>query len=207
MTTQNPTQDPSAPAAVTDPRPLLFAAVDQLLAVVDATPADALDRPTPCAEFDVRHLLGHLVAVLGRITHVARGGHFSEVPSMVLDVPDEDVAATARERTVALRAAWSDDAVLDRMLVLPFGTVPGRAAAMAYVQETTVHAWDLATAIGRTDLLDDRFAEAAFGITRRFLPREGREQVPFGEVVDVAEDAPAYDRLVGWLGRDPRWTA
>jgi len=29
--------------------------------------------------------------------------------------------------------------------------------------------------------------------------------VPFGAVVEVPADAPAYDRLVGWLGRDPHW--
>ncbi|GAA1511493.1 hypothetical protein [Nocardioides humi] len=34
-------------------------------------------------------------------------------------------------------------------------------------------------------------------------PRGG--EIPFGPVVPVADDAPAYDRLVAWTGRDPQW--
>jgi uncharacterized protein (TIGR03086 family) len=98
--------------------------------------------------------------------------------------------------------------VLDRMLVLPFGTMPGRAAALAYTQELTVHAWDLASAIGRADGLDPSLAEAVTPLARQFVPAGVRGgPVPFGPVVDVAADAGAYQQLVGWLGRDPAWSA
>ena len=38
-------------------------------------------------------------------------------------------------------------------------------------------------------------------------PRGAEIGVPFGPVVPVAEDAPPYARLVGWVGRNPEWTA
>ncbi len=188
-----------------DPRPLLHDAGAQVVRLVDlVTPAD-LDRPTPCSDYDVRRLVGHLVGVLRRVAHVARGGLPFDVPSMVLDVPDDGWAAAVRAGAEEVRQAWADDAVLDTVLHLPFGDVPGRGAALAYTEETTAHAWDLATALGRADLLDERVGEVAAQAARRFIPDADRGQIPFGPVVPVADDAPPYVRLAAWLGRDPAW--
>jgi len=72
----------------------------------------------------------------------------------------------------------------------------------------TVHGWHLAMATGRRDSLDESLAGAGLGPTTQFLPAEPRGgHIAFGPVVDVPPDAPAYDRLVGWVGRDPHWTA
>ncbi len=62
-----------------------------------------------------------------------------------------------------------------------------------------------AAALDRTSLLDQVLAAACLGPIRSFLPAEPRDAMPFAAVVPVAEDAPAYDRLLGWYGRDPRW--
>ena len=195
----------AAPAA-TDPRPLLLRAVDQALDVAALVRPGDLDRPTPCTEYDVRQLLGHLLGVLGRVAHVGRGGLPFDVPSVVLDVADDDVPAALSAAAASLREVWADDTVLDRVLHLPFGDVPGRGAAMAYVNELTAHAWDLAATLDRRDVLDDALAAAALGTAQAFIPDDTRGQIPFGPVVAVPDDAPAYDRLVGWLGRDPGFT-
>ena len=198
----------STTTTLTDPRPALFRASDQALAVVGLVTPERLGDPTPCDEYDVRHLTGHVVAVLRRIGYVAGGGHAFDVPSIVLDLPDDGWAPAATTNAADLRAAWADDAVLDRVLRLPWGEVSGRGAALAYVQELTTHSWDLATALGRTDVLDPALAELALVGARRFVPAEPRGGgIPFGSPIEVAADAPAYDRLVAWLGRDPRWSA
>ena len=75
------------------------------------------------------------------------------------------------------------------------------------MQELSTHAWDLSTAIGRADVLDPGLAELALVAARRFLPAQPRGgPIPFEPPVEVAADAPAYDRLVAWLGRDPQWS-
>ncbi len=197
------TADSSIPA---DPRPVFFAAADQLVRLIGLITPEDLGRPTPCDEFDVATLTGHLLAVLRRITHVATGGAWADVPQVVTGIPAEALAATAASDRDVLVATWSDDAVLDRVLSLPPGVqVPGRVGALRYTQEMVTHAWDLATALGRVDALDAALAEPVADAARRFVPREGREHMPFGEVVDVAADATAYEQLVGWLGRDPSW--
>ena len=106
----------------------------------------------------------------------------------------------------ALVATWSDDSVLERILTLPPGIqAPGRVGALRYSQEMLTHAWDLAAALGRTGDLDPALAEPFVASARQFVPRD-RDGFPFGAVVDVPETAGPFERLVGWLGRDPGWT-
>jgi uncharacterized protein (TIGR03086 family) len=206
------TSSDTAPATASDivpadPRDALFRAADQAVAVVGLVAPSRLGAPTPCDEYDVRHLTGHVVAVLRRIAYVPGGGHAFDVPSIVLDLPDDGWAAAAAANGADLRAAWADDAVLDRVLRLPWGEVPGRGAALAYVQELTTHSWDLATALGRADVLNPALAEVALAAATRFVPAQPRGgPIPFEAPVEIADDAPVYDRLVAWLGRDPRWS-
>ena len=198
----------STTPVLTDPRPALLGAADQAVALVGLVTPDRLGDPTPCSEYDVRHLVGHLVAVLRRIGYVAGGGHAFDVPSIVLDLPGDGWLLAAEANAADLRAAWADDAVLDRVLRLPWGEVSGRGAALAYVQELSTHAWDLATALGRTELLDPALGELALGAARRYVPAQPRGgPIPFEAPVDVPADARVYEQLVAWLGRDPQWTA
>jgi uncharacterized protein (TIGR03086 family) len=190
-----------------DPRALLTRALDQIGTLVTGTAPETLDGPTPCDGWDVRALLDHLVGVHRRIAHVGAGGHFADIPADPGGVHDH-VAEIAAARADIDRV-WIHDpdgtAVLDRVLTVPWGTMPGRFVGFGYVQELTVHAWDLAAATGRTAGLDDELALAVEDVARQVLPAEPRGgDIPFGPPVEVAADAAPYERLVGWLGRDPR---
>lgn len=190
-----------------DPRPLLTRALDQIGDLVAGTAPEHLDRPTPCDDWDVRALLGHLVGVHRRIAHVGTGGHFSEVPADPAAGVDDPAAAIAAARADVDRV-WGldgrDDAVLDRELTVPWGTMPGRFVGFGYVQELTVHAWDLAAATDRTAHLDEELAAAIEETSHRMLPAEPRGgPIPFGPPVPVDDGAEASERLVGWLGRNP----
>lgn len=64
-----------------DLRPLLTRAqrwVEQLIAGVTS---DQLDDPTPCADFDVRTLIGHLYTGARRVEVMAAGGDARAFPS------------------------------------------------------------------------------------------------------------------------------
>ncbi len=78
--------------------------------------------------------------------------------------------------------------------------MPGGAALGNYVAEVAMHAWDLAAALGRPDLLDKQLAVQLLGPVRAQIPREGREPMPFGPVVETADNDPAYDQLVAGIG-------
>jgi uncharacterized protein (TIGR03086 family) len=191
----------------TDPRPAFASATETACAVAAAVRPDQLDDPTPCAEYDVRTLLGHLVAVLRRVAAVGRGESVFSVPRVATEVPDDGWAAAVGAAADDVRAVWADPALLERQLTLPFGTFPGAAALAAYTGELTAHTWDLAVATGQNPEWNPQVLAVALAAAQRALPADNRgPDVPFGPVVPVPDDAPLIDRLVAWQGRDPGWT-
>jgi uncharacterized protein (TIGR03086 family) len=70
------------------------------------------------------------------------------------------------------------------------------------IGEFAVHSWDLARAIGATAQLDPEAAERGLAFMSANLKPELRGDA-FGAEVDVPADAPPYDRLAAFAGRDP----
>lgn len=108
--------------------------------------------------------------------------------------------------------------VLQRTVRLPWKEDTGAAILASYVNEVTVHTWDLATATGQRPAWDPQVLSLAFdGI--RFMPGQNRAAMfeamaqrvpallrgaqPFADAVPVSDDAPLIDRLVAWNGRRP----
>ncbi|MDQ2755389.1 MAG: TIGR03086 family metal-binding protein [Actinomycetota bacterium] len=187
-----------------DPRPFLARALDQVGLLVRGLTPDDLDRPTPCPEYTVRGLLGHLVAVEARLAHIVTGGQPFDLPSVVEGVADDGWAAAWQAGRRRLDTVLADDAVLEGTIAHPARVMPARLALFAYVSEVAVHGWDLAMAIGRRDVLDESLAAVVLGPVQGALPNHPRGgDVPFAEVVAVGSEATPYDRLVAWMGRHP----
>lgn len=185
----------------TDPRPLLGRALDQFARLVAGTRPEQLAEPTPCTEFDVAALLGHILAVLHRIAHVGRGGDPFEVPQVVRDVDDWPAAVSAARAD--LDAVWAQDALLDTEFRVPWSaSASGRDALSMWTQELIMHAWDLARPTEQIGELDPNLGQAGLDIAQRSIPSAPRGgEIPFGPVVPVAMTAGPYTRLAGYLGR------
>lgn len=203
MTTDTtPTTAPTL--APDDPRPAFAAAIALAGTVVAGVRDDQLDDPTPCTEYDVRRLRGHLLCVARRMAAVGRGEDPATVPQVIADVPGDDWPAAWTEAAHEIQRVWSDDSLLGRDVVLPFATLPGAVALRIYTGETTVHTWDLATATGQSPAWDDAIVAGALATHRVALPADHRgPEVPFDPPVPVADDAPLIDQLVAWNGRRP----
>src|SRR3954471_10585794 len=200
------TTTPAAPPTTADPRPAFFTAARIACDTVDGVSPARLADPTPCADFDVRALLGHLVAVLRRVASVGSGIPAGGQVPLVTAVADDGWGAAVRAAVGDVEAAWSDPAVLDRELQLPFGRLPGAAALASWTGELSTHTWDLAVATGQSPAWDEQVLSDALAAIHSKLPSAERPPgVPFADAVPVAEDAPLIDRLVGWQGRDPQW--
>lgn len=184
-----------------DPRPQLSAALDQLQHQIDAIGPDDRERPTPCAEYNVRTLLAHIVAVLRKLELVGRDGDMTQVPDPATDLGDDGENEFRRARGDFERT-WADDSTLDESRTLPWGTMTGRELLDAYAHEFTVHAWDLSRVTGNSTDLDPALAEAALDWYSRNVPAKDRvEGGPFAPAVPVSSDADAYTRLAAFVGR------
>lgn len=212
------TTSSSSPADLqTDPRLILDRAIATGGSVVAGVQANQLTNPTPCGDMDVQAMFTHLVGVLDRVAALAKGEDpFAVVETLVSRDRWDEVWAESGKRVVD---AWSDDAVLDQPMALPWIQGSGANVLASYFSELTVHTWDLATATGQKPEWDDTVVAAAAAGSREILPAENRmamfEEVasamgldevaiPFAEVVPVPDDASAIDQLVAWNGRDPR---
>jgi uncharacterized protein (TIGR03086 family) len=196
------TTDRAAVEATPDLRPLLSAAFDQVEHLVTTTDRAGAGLPTPCEDWDIDDLVGHLIAVVRRIGVVLQGLPPFSVPSTMEStdwVGDWVHWRAETERVLA------DDAVLDLEVQVPWGTVTGAQAIGSYVGELVTHSWDLAMALGREAELDGRLAEAVLPAILAKIPAEPRDQIPFGPVVEVGPTATAFERMLAWQGRDPAW--
>jgi uncharacterized protein (TIGR03086 family) len=153
--------------------------------------ADRLDGPTPCDEWDVRTLLNHMVDSLRYFTEAANDPEHATLPApdppdTIGDDPVQRYAA-ARDATLA---AYREPGVVER-------TGPSLAIAFA---DQLVHGWDLAEATGQDTTMPPDLAQAAFQTVDGRMPPDKRGSA-FKPEVPVPEDAPAQERLLGYVGR------
>jgi uncharacterized protein (TIGR03086 family) len=155
--------------------------------------------PTPCTELDVRAVLNHLV--LGNLLFAAivRG---KTPPDRSADHLGSDPLAAFQRAARELQEAFAAPGVLQSVYTAPFGTGPGLALVHVRIVEALVHGWDLARATGQPAAFPDDVAEGALAVTKQQLSsRPEGPGAPFAAEVPVADDAPAIDRLAGFLGR------
>jgi uncharacterized protein (TIGR03086 family) len=175
--------------------------------VCNVKPAQ-LANPTPCADFDVRALLNHLLFWGPSLAGAARK---ELVPPPAADESEVDLTenwATALEtHAERLTAAWGEPdawAGVTRMggpMELPAELVGGMV-----VGELVVHGWDLARATGQRPEWDEDLAVYVHGEVARSAEL-GREMGSYGREVTAAADASTMDKLLALSGRDPAWTA
>lgn len=112
------------------------------------------------------------------------------------------------EKLAALAAAWRDEAAWDGMTRAGGVDLPGGLAGVIALDEVIVHAWDIAAASGQPYRCESELVAAAMEFVRPAV-EHNPEGTPglFGPPVEVAEDAPLLDRLIGLTGRDPAWPA
>jgi uncharacterized protein (TIGR03086 family) len=186
------------------------ATVDQLESVlgvveplVAAVGTDQWSGPTPCGEWDVRELVGHVVAGNRVFAAVAGGVPLEQARPALGDPLGADPVAAYRESAAQLVAAFRVPGALERPLTIPFGTVPAPVALNLRIVDTLVHGWDLARATGRTVSFPDDVVEQSIAFSRDLLPQVPPDRSPFGPSRPVAGDAPPLDRLGALLGREP----
>jgi uncharacterized protein (TIGR03086 family) len=190
----------------THPVDQLAQALDVAGDLVAAVRDEQWGDPTPCADWTVRDLVNHLVGGHQLFTAILHGDPIPPLTELHRrhgdDLLGDDPAAAFRASADALVAAFRQPGVLDQVVTVPFGSVPGIGALHLRLVEALVHGWDLARATGRSPGFPEALAEQELTFSRAKLADLPPGRTPFAPPRPTAGDAPAIDRLAALLGRD-----
>ncbi len=170
-------------------------AQDAFARVLVNVASDQLSLPTPCAEWDVKTLIEHVIEGNQRV--VARaGGQVAPLP--------EDLESALRSSAQAAQKTFAEPEALIRTYQLPIGELPGTAFLEVRTSDLLTHAWDLAVATGQPTDLDPELAEYVLSFsTHQLMSRPGLrgEGRPYGAEQPCGHERPAADRVAAFLGR------
>lgn len=182
---------------------LLQRTVDETTRLVDNLSPNELGNDTPCTEWTIRDLINHMT---GGATMFAISAEQGSVPDEMfgrlmggdnLGDDPQGAWATASKRAMA---AFDQPGVLDKMVTLPFGEMPGGVALNIAVFDVATHATDLAKASGQA-IEDTDLLEAALVMGRQMIGPDLRQPGIFDAEQPIADGAPVTERLLAFAGR------
>jgi uncharacterized protein (TIGR03086 family) len=158
---------------------------------------------TPCREWSVRDLVGHLVyeqlwapELLAGCTVTQVGDRFDH------DNLGDDPLLAWVLAAAAAREAWLEPGALDKPVQVSSGEISAEEYAWQMTADLAVHAWDLARSIGAPEALDPGLAAAVLEyVEARIDDWQGSGM--FEPPMPVAPDSDPQTRLIGLLGRKP----
>lgn len=184
--------------------PHLQAAANDVQKRLDAVAADQWSSPTPCDEWTVQDLAGHLLGGALMPPILLAGGTKADVEAVrnSLIANPETAAADFAAATAKEQAAFANASSLDNVVDHPALAMPGSMMLMFKVADYLGHAWDLSRALNVDDTLDPGAVEALWAELQplaAILPSTG--VFGTGASGEVADDAPLQVRLLDLMGR------
>ena len=160
---------------------------------------DQLSGDTPCSEFTVDDVLGHMTGLASGFAPMFRGEN-----------PPDATASTAAATgsTDRFDEAMSDllDAVqspgaLDRTIQTPNGPMPGTVFARLVALDGMVHGWDLATSTQQDWKPPQHVVADVERFARQAISPEMRGADAFGPERTAPEGSDTLTQLVAFTGR------
>jgi uncharacterized protein (TIGR03086 family) len=155
-------------------------------------------RSTPCAEWDVRQVVNHVVGQEFRMTALLLGGGLAQyVQTREDDWLGDDPMAAWKQGSAELDSALEDREALGRLVEYRDGPVTGEVLMKVRIFDMAVHAWDLAKGIGA----DERLDPGLVGWSLDAL--DGPLAFLWGSPRAASPDASPQERLLRHCGREP----
>ncbi len=186
-------------------------ATTQMADLVREVPGALLDAPTPCPGYTLGDLIEHVGGLTLAFTAAAKkdfGDATSQGPSGDASRLGDDWRTRIPRDLAALAEAWRDPAAWTGMTQAGGLELPGEVAGLVALDEIVIHGWDIARASGQPYDVDPRLLGAVHDFVAQFSEpgQEAAREGLFGPVVEVPDDAPFFDRVLGLTGRDPAWS-
>ncbi len=196
---------PTAAVREQDVQRLFAQALDTFDRAVAAVGDDQWSAPTPCTDWDVRALVGHLVTEQLWVSPMLSGETMEEVGDRFdgdspAHIVGADPRAAWRAASNASRALATAPGALDATVHASYGDVPALRYLAEMTMDATVHAWDLARAVGADERLPQELVQLGLSMVeanRDLLAASGL----FAEPVPVPAGSEPQVRLLALLGR------
>lgn len=163
-------------------------------ALIRGTPPERWSSPSPCRGWSARDVVAHVVdftaKVLGEKAGVSDPPRFTDF---------DDPAAAFRSAREAVQGILDDPDT-------PLKVAGYLEGSLSF--DLPQHGWDLAVATGQDPTMDPYEVEFLW-TSLTHVPQMWdwqRANGWYGPPVPVRDDAPRQERVLGLLGRDPRWT-
>jgi len=185
------------------PTGLLAGAISYALGACALIGPGELALPTPCPDWNLAMLLGHLSDSMADLETAIRTGRLD------LDHPfgqaDGDPVEALRDRAAQLLCVSYVSAGPEHFVTVGGLPLPAGLLACTGAVEIAVHGWDVMAALARAD--GSRGAPIPAPLAARMLRLcplivAGRESL-FAVPVEVPAQSCPGDQLVGYLGRNP----
>jgi uncharacterized protein (TIGR03086 family) len=165
---------------------------DAFAALIEGTPPVRWSNPSPCEGWLAQDVVAHVVDYSAQVLREKAGA-----PAPRWSDFDDPAAAFRASRDV-LEGVLEDEA-----------TPPNVTGYLHWSLSLDLpqHGWDLAMATGQDPTMDPGEVELLWG-SLNGDPRNWdwqRANGWYGAPVSVSKDAPLQDRVLGLLGRDPKW--
>jgi uncharacterized protein (TIGR03086 family) len=166
---------------------------DAFAALIESTVSERWSSPSPCEGWQARDVVAHVVDYSAQVLREQAG--VSSVP--VFAVFDDPAAAFRGIRAVVQRVLDDPETPPDVATYID----------LAVSFDLPQHGWDLAKATGQDATMDPEEVEVLWTALSRH-PKVWawqRDNGWYAAPVPVPEDAPLQDRVLGLIGRNPRW--
>lgn len=165
---------------------------------------EQLSAPTPCQSWQVRDVINHVIGVSFFAADAMNMGTATS-PSDA-DFSSGDMLASYDDGIGQAVAAFGAPGAQEKVITLPFGTLPGSVFMGIATTDAFVHGWDLARATGQSTDIDPELAAQLLEGARMFVQPAFRGEdgeAPFGPEQPASADASMADQLAAFLGRRP----
>ncbi len=179
-------------------RGLLAGAVSYALGVCALVGPGEMALPTPCAEWDLGALLGHLGDSVADLETALRTGYLE--PDGSPGRAGGDPVEVLRDRAAELLCAAYGYAGRKQFVAVGGLPIPAGLVACAGAVEIAVHGWDVGQARGGGRPIPPALATRMLRVCPLLVA--GRESL-FAVPVRVPAQAGPADQLLGYLGRSP----
>jgi uncharacterized protein (TIGR03086 family) len=154
---------------------------------------DEFAAATPCEEWNVGSVIGHMIEVQTIFQGAARGEGGAPPQGKPQAFAGKDPAAEYEQATQATLDAFREPGALEKA---------GQTLGIGFVDQL-IHGWDVAKATGQDVKMPDDLAEAAWNMVAGRMDDVSQRGDFFKAPVPVPDDAPAQDKLIAYSGRKP----